>query len=231
MVSAVCSDEVPVMLGRKSGFSAAVKADAPHIIVTHCILHRHALEIKTLPPKLAEVLQIVAECVRHRIFSELSKEMGSEFEVLLYHSNIRWLFRGQVLNRVFDVCVELSLFLQEHRHCHADCFKNSEFILILAYLGDIFTEPGSTATLQNNNAFNVLVSTNGNVPAIAEKALEIFIPFVTTYLCEQSFSRMVGIKSKKRNRLCCENDMKVALAKVKPRISVPVSQRQQQKSH
>jgi hypothetical protein len=68
-------------------------------------------------------------------------------------------------------------------------------------------------------------------PVIAKKALEIFIPFVTTYLCEQSFSRMLDIKTKKRNRLCCENDMRVALAKVKPRISELVSERQQQKSH
>lgn len=55
-------------------------------------------------------------------------------------------------------------------------------------------------------------------PLIAKKALEILIPFVTTYLCKQSFSRMVDIKMKKRNRLCCENDMRVALAKVNPRI-------------
>ncbi|XP_040275747.1 protein ZBED8-like [Bufo bufo] len=146
MVSAVCSDGAPAMLGRKSGFGALVKADAPHIIVTHCILHRHALATKTLPPKLAEVLKIVVECVnyvrnsalRHRIFRELCKEMGSEFEVLLYHSNVRWLSRGQVLNRVFAVRVELALFLQEHQHCHADCFKDSEFILILEYMTDIF---------------------------------------------------------------------------------------------
>ncbi|KAF2347686.1 protein of unknown function DUF4371 [Trinorchestia longiramus] len=131
MVSAVCSDRVPVTLGRKSGFGAVVKADAPHIIVTHCILHRHALATKTLPPKLAEVLKIV-DCVnymqssalKHRIFNELRKEMGSEFEVLLYHSNIRWLSREQVLNRVYAMRVELALFLQEHQQCHADCFKN-----------------------------------------------------------------------------------------------------------
>lgn len=47
-------------------------------------------------------------------------------------------FTGQVLNGVFAMRVELALFLQEHHHCHADCFKNSEFILILAYMADIF---------------------------------------------------------------------------------------------
>ncbi|KAF2360197.1 protein of unknown function DUF4371 [Trinorchestia longiramus] len=144
MVSAVCSDRASVMLGRKSGFGVLVKADAPHIIVTHCILRRHALATKTLPPKLTDVLKIVVESVNYmrtsalRLFSELCKEMGSEFEVLLYHSNIRWLSRGQLLNRIFAMRVELALFLQEHKHCHADCFKIFEFIRILAYLADIF---------------------------------------------------------------------------------------------
>ena len=68
-------------------------------------------------------------------------------------------------------------------------------------------------------------------PAIAKKALEILIPFVTTYLCEQSFSRILDIKTKKNNRLSCENDMRVALAKVNHRISKQVSKRQQQQSH
>ncbi|XP_035007625.1 protein ZBED8-like [Hippoglossus stenolepis] len=117
MVSAVCSDGAPAMLGRHSGFGALVKSDAPHIIVTHCVLH---------------------SAMKHRIFKELCKEMGSEFEVLLYHSNVRWLSRGKVLNRVFAMRVELALFFNEYQDCHADCFENSEFILILAYMADIF---------------------------------------------------------------------------------------------
>jgi hypothetical protein len=34
MVSAVCSDGAPVMLGQKSGFSSLVKTNAPHIVHT-----------------------------------------------------------------------------------------------------------------------------------------------------------------------------------------------------
>ncbi|KAF2350432.1 HAT C-terminal dimerization domain [Trinorchestia longiramus] len=202
MVSAVCSDGAPVMLGRKYSFGALVKADAPHIIITHCILHRHALATKTLPSKLAEVLKIVVECVNyvrtialvHLIFSELCEEMGSEFEVLMYHSDIRWLPRERVLNRVFAIQVQQQLF--------------------------------RTTTLSTFWCQQIVT-----YPVIATKAVEILIPFVTTCLCEQSFSRMLDIKTKKRNRLCCKIDMRVALAKVKPRISELVSERQQQKSH
>ena len=93
-----------------------MKADASRITVTHCLLHRHALATKTFPPKFAEVLTIVVECVnyvrnsalKHRIFKELCNEMGSEFEVLLYYSNVRWLSREKLLNCVFALRVGIS---------------------------------------------------------------------------------------------------------------------------
>ena len=146
MVCTICSDGAQAMLWQKSGFGALVEVDAPHITVTHCFLHRHALATKTFPSKLAEVLTIVMECVnyvrnsalKHRIFKEVCNEMGSEFEVLLYYSKVWWLSRGKVLNRVFVLRVGLAVFLREHQHCHADCFENSEFILVLAYMADIF---------------------------------------------------------------------------------------------
>uniref|UniRef100_UPI00358F684C uncharacterized protein n=1 Tax=Myxine glutinosa TaxID=7769 RepID=UPI00358F684C len=111
----VCSDGAPAMLGCNSGFGVLVKADAPHIIVTHCVLHRHVLASKTLPPKLANVLKIVVETVNymrsrapsHRIFKELCNEIGSEFEVLFHHSNVRWLSRGRRTDN--DNFVNLSL--------------------------------------------------------------------------------------------------------------------------
>ena len=38
----------------------------------------------------------------------------------------------------FAEIVELAMLLREHQHRHADCFENSEFILVLAYMIDIF---------------------------------------------------------------------------------------------
>lgn len=137
MVSAVFSDGAPVMLGQNYGFGVLVNTDAPHI-ATYCVLHRHAMATKTLP-ELVKVLKIVVKCVNYMqnsamkycIFKELCNEMGSEFGVLLCHSNVWWFSWGKVLNCVFAMRVELAQFLQEHQHCHTDCFENSEFILIL----------------------------------------------------------------------------------------------------
>ena len=133
------------MLERNSGFGTLLKANAPHITVTHCLLHRHALETKTFTTKLIEVLKIVVKYVNYvrnnamkqRIFKELCNEISSIFAVLLYYSNVWWLSRGKTLNRVFTLRVELAMLLREHQHRHAGCFENSEFILVLVMV-DIF---------------------------------------------------------------------------------------------
>ena len=49
MVSAVCTNGAPTMMGCSSGLRGLIKGDAPHITITHCMLHRHALVSKTLP--------------------------------------------------------------------------------------------------------------------------------------------------------------------------------------
>ena len=146
IVYAICLDGARVMLERNFGFGTLLKANAPHITVTHCLLHRHALATKTFTPKLAEVLKIVVEYVNYvrnnamkqHIFKELCNEISSVFELLLYYSNVWGLSRRKMLNRVFTLRVELAVLLREHQHRHADCFENSEFILVLAYMVDIF---------------------------------------------------------------------------------------------
>ena len=112
------------MLERNSDFGTLLKANAPHITVTHCLLHRHALKTKTFTPKLTEVLKIVVEDVNYvqnnamkqRIFKELCNEISSVFVVLLYYSNVWWLSREKMLNRVFTLRVELAMLLREHQH-------------------------------------------------------------------------------------------------------------------
>ena len=103
MVSAVCTDGAPAMMGCNSGLRGFIKGDAPHITITHCMLQRHALVSKTLFSSLADVLKIVVETVNYvkgrplnrPIFMQLCEQMDSEFKVLLYHSEVRWLSRGK----------------------------------------------------------------------------------------------------------------------------------------
>ena len=114
-IGSLCTDGAPAMLGKTSGFASLVKKEAPHIIVTHCFLHRHALASKTLSPALKEILSVSvkivnfvrARALNNRIFKRLCQEMGAQHEVLLYHTEVRWLSRGQVLKRLMELRKEV----------------------------------------------------------------------------------------------------------------------------
>ena len=58
---------------------------------------------------------------------------------------------------------------------------------------------------------------NWRTSGLSKKALEVLVPFDTSYLCEQGFSCLLHIKTKSRNRLNSEHDMRVALSTISPR--------------
>lgn len=53
-------------------------------------------------------------------------------------------------------------------------------------------------------------------PSIASRAVKILLPFSTTYLCECGFSALVQLKTKYRNKLNIEHDLRVALSCIQP---------------
>ena len=146
-VGSLCTDVAPSMLGAKSGFTTLVKKRAPHIISNHCALHRHALASKTLPEYLKAVLKHVIECVNfiraralnHRLFKVVCDQMGSEHNVLLYHSFIKFGGSLGVLSRVFELRGEIETFLRELKSPLSKHFDDNKFIGALAYLTDFFS--------------------------------------------------------------------------------------------
>lgn len=142
----VCSDGAAAMTGKNSGVTALIKQKAPNAAFTHCMLHREALVAKRLDDELNQVLPdvihvvnlIKARPLKHRLFAILCKEMGARFDGLLLHSNVRWLSRGAVLNRVYELRREVAEFLLSEKHQLADRFTNEAWILKLAYMADIF---------------------------------------------------------------------------------------------
>ena len=60
-------------------------------------------------------------------------------------------------------------------------------------------------------------------PQISTKAMKVLIPFTSTYLCECGFPALTQIKNRYRSRLQVEDDLRLFLSAVQPRIKSEAS--------
>ncbi|XP_014772515.1 protein FAM200A [Octopus bimaculoides] len=74
-----------------------------------------------------------------RLFNLLYNDMESEHEALLFHTNVRWLSKGNILRRLYELREEVVIFLdlQQKADLH-DKPQPEGSQLFLAYLVDIF---------------------------------------------------------------------------------------------
>jgi hypothetical protein len=81
----------------------------------------------------------------------------------------------------------------------------------------------SDRTLKMRSAYLPLVrfwiSVKEEYPVIHRKAMNIFLTFSTSYMCEQAFSCLTSMKSKDRNCLVSvEDEIRLCLSQIRPRI-------------
>ena len=130
------------MTGVQSGFIAQAKPLYPHIVGIHCMVHREALLVKPLDDNLRSVLDTAEKSVSlikskpllSRFFAQKCACMESDHQQLLYHTDVHWLSRGKVLNRLFELREEVGAFLETQNMPFALHFKDPLWIAQLAYL-------------------------------------------------------------------------------------------------
>lgn len=347
----VCTDGAPAMLGRKKGFIAHVLKKNSNVKIVHCMIHREVLVSKAVPTILKETLNevvsvvnyIKANALRSRIFAALCEAMDSDYKTLLYHTEVRWLSKGKVLNRFVFMKVEIISFI-DTEEAEFSFLKNEIWWLRVSFLSDIFDKLnqvnlqlqgahenfitissklkgfeeklrfwnskvsksnfGSFPTVDSNpsklqikqeieetlkslsesflkyfpnleicemewvvNPFmeceankleeeleeNLIdlkndlvfkqvfaekelsefwISLSNKFPRLSSKAIELLMPFGSSYLCEHGFSALTEMKSKKRERLqMVDQEMRVCLSKTEPRINLICKEKQSHNSH
>ena len=125
----LCTDGAPAMLGARHGFTARVRQINPSVQVVHCLLHRENLAVQHLSLDVSAVMKevvgvvnfIKASAVNSRLFEQLRVDHGSQFQHLVFYSNVRWLSRGKLLHRVIDLRTKVQVFLNEKKSstCHS----------------------------------------------------------------------------------------------------------------
>ena len=142
-----CADGASSKIGIKKGVMSFVKKKNHDILIVHYYLHRENLAAKEIQENLVLIFKEVVAVVNYtksrplgsRLFLVFCDKMGAEHSGLLYLSNIRWLSRGKVLERVVYLRNKVSVFLKKQKHELSRQFSDNEWIAKLLFLADFFS--------------------------------------------------------------------------------------------
>ncbi|KAK7912441.1 hypothetical protein WMY93_012652 [Mugilogobius chulae] len=143
------TDGAPAMCGQKAGLVGRIRErmrenHAGDLTVYHCIIHQEALCGKAL--KMDHIMSAITRVVNfirakglnHRQFKSFLEELDSEYRDVPYHTEVRWLSRGKVVKRCFELREEICLFLESKGKDTAE-LRDKKFQCELAFLCDIMS--------------------------------------------------------------------------------------------
>lgn len=146
-LKSITTDGARNMVGSKGGLVVKIKEEVLKYsseppLSFHCIIHQQALCSKIL--KWDNVMQLVVKTVNyirshalnHRQFQEFLAEIDSEYSDVIYHSEVRWLSRGRVLERFFYLRSEIASFLLI-KGKPLEELSNLQWVCDLAFLVDM----------------------------------------------------------------------------------------------
>ena len=190
------------------------KSENSDAVGTHCVVHREALASKTLPAAMKKKLAIIIRIVNFIKSSAVNSQ--------LFSSKVEVESHLQILKEEYDCYfsdlgnVELTEWKMTRNP-----FRIKEDILS-EELQEEFLEMKCNSTAKDdfeamplNNFWAKYLHIYKNVGSVAIRTL---LSFSSTYLCESGFSALVSMKTKFRNKLEREADLRCALSSTKPRI-------------
>ena len=165
------TDGAPAMCGHRSGLVARMRERMREENVTgeltayHCIIHQESLCGKAL--KKEHVMSTITRAVNfirarglnHRQFKAFLGELDTEYGDLPYHTEVRWLSQGQVLQRCFELCEEICLFMESKGKDTTE-LRDETFLCEMAFLCDIMSHLNAmNLQLQGRRGVSSLICT------------------------------------------------------------------------
>jgi hypothetical protein len=119
--------------------------------------------------KLKQVLDVDVSMVnfikqrplKSRILAKLGEGMQKDHVTLFQHTEVRWLSRGKVLSRVFELREKLKLFFKDNnKESFYNFLEDTKWLLKLYYLADIYQHLNTMNTSMQGPKENILTSTD-----------------------------------------------------------------------
>ena len=135
-------------------------SESHEIMRYHCIIHQEALCPKAIgfeevmSAVIKDVNFIRSHALNHRQFKIVLDEFNAEYSDICFYTEVRWLSRGKVLERVFELRNVIAEFLlSKGREC---LLTNPEFVSDVGYLADITSLLNSLNTQLQGKSKNIL---------------------------------------------------------------------------
>ncbi|KAK0141514.1 General transcription factor II-I repeat domain-containing protein 2A [Merluccius polli] len=156
-LASITTDRAPSMVGASRGLIGRMNREMEERGLTaslqvHCLIHQQALCCKVL--KWDSVIKVVVSCInfirakglKHRQFQQFLSELESAHGDVLYYTEVRWLSRGRVLRRFYELLPEINAFLHSKDKTVPELI-DPEWKWHLAFLTDV-TEMLNSLNLQ-----------------------------------------------------------------------------------
>ncbi|XP_049748425.1 general transcription factor II-I repeat domain-containing protein 2B-like isoform X1 [Elephas maximus indicus] len=201
----VTTDGAPAMVSDNTGLVAKLKSKVKtfrkdaELKCIHCIIHQEMFCTKRL--KLEHVMDVVISTVNwirsrgsnHRQFSALLSELDVQYGNLLYYTKVRWLSRGTVLKRFFEMIKEIDLFMSS-KGKFLPQLSSEDWLRDLAFLVDI-TDHLNTLNISLQRRSQVVTQMYDSICSFLEK-----LSLWETHLAVNNLAHFPALKSVSGNK-------------------------------
>lgn len=114
-------DRAPSMIGERKGMAMVcnkVRESGGEAVKMLCIIHQEALcstaiQMDNVMTTVVKTINLIrSRALNHREFRAFLSDIDAEYGDVLYHSNVRWLSRGSVLQRFYSLRSKIDQFLK-----------------------------------------------------------------------------------------------------------------------
>ncbi|UYV85019.1 hypothetical protein LAZ67_X004293 [Cordylochernes scorpioides] len=155
----------PFLINQEKLTTDAFRAVGPHQYGASCTSTTKKTDHSDEVVKVVNYIK--SNALRSRIFSTFCEAMDSDYKNLLFHTEVRWLSKGKVLNRFISMKNEIMAFI-DNEEINFPFMMSDVWWLRVSFLGDIFDKLNSL-NLNLQGAQENIITISTKLKAFKEK--------------------------------------------------------------